>query len=157
MIADLEAKLSLATEREFYLSAENARLRAQLIPSALSEAQRNLVIEVYANQKLRAECLGYKKSMLMLRGIVVEIARLVRPNRKTEKTSHAVQRILEENETLRMDSARLDWLSKKASNEIMSFGPTVRRDEHWVCDKAQNNFGPTLRDAIDAAMQEAKQ
>ena len=28
IIADLEAKLSLANEREFYLMAENARLRA---------------------------------------------------------------------------------------------------------------------------------
>jgi hypothetical protein len=30
IIADLEAKLSLASEREFYIKAENARLRAQV-------------------------------------------------------------------------------------------------------------------------------
>lgn len=30
MIADLEARLELASEREFYLMAENARLRSQL-------------------------------------------------------------------------------------------------------------------------------
>jgi hypothetical protein len=29
IIADLEAKLSLASEREFYIKAENARLRAE--------------------------------------------------------------------------------------------------------------------------------
>jgi len=30
MIADLEAKLQLADEKNFYLAAENARLRAEL-------------------------------------------------------------------------------------------------------------------------------
>ena len=30
MIADLEARLTLAEERHFYLMAENARLRAQV-------------------------------------------------------------------------------------------------------------------------------
>ena len=30
IIADLEAKLSLASEREFYIKAENARLRAEV-------------------------------------------------------------------------------------------------------------------------------
>jgi hypothetical protein len=52
IIADLEAKLSLASEREFYIKAENARLRAENEDLAIRSGLRLSALD---HEKLNAE------------------------------------------------------------------------------------------------------
>ncbi len=64
-----------------------------------------------------------------------------------------VKRDTEITAKLGTETARLDALSERAAKEIIAFGPTVRGDEQWVCDRKQNYFGRTLREAIDEMRQ----
>jgi hypothetical protein len=57
-------------------------------------------------------------------------------------------------EALRADAARLDWIERQHLEELsMALIVDAKHDgEYYVCGDDETGYGPTLRNAIDAAM-----